>query len=138
MALIPEEMLQQSGDKALGIISVIPWNRFVDNPANKAFVADYHKKYGANPNNNAASAYEQMSFLLAGLKATNGDTNPDVLLPAIRKQKLSLPCGTISYNPDGVAIGDKYIVKVEKVEGKIAWVPVKKYSQILMKSPDEK
>ena len=134
----PEEMLQQVGDKTLGIVSVIRWCRFDENPVNKQFVDAFTAKYGEAPIFSTVSAYEQMSFLLEGLKATNGDTTPEVLNNAIRKIKLSLPSGITSFNEEGIAIGDHNIVRVEKVGEKVVWKPIKKFSQVLYKSPNEK
>ena len=135
---LPEAMLEQVGDKTLGMVSVIRWSRFDDNPVNKQFVDAFTKKYGVAPIPIAVSAYEQMSFLLEALKATNGDTRPDVLNAAIRKLKLSLPSGVTAYSEEGIAIGDHNIVRVEKVEGKIEWKPIRKFNQVLYKSPNEK
>jgi branched-chain amino acid transport system substrate-binding protein len=134
----PEEMLQQVGDKTLGILSVIRWCKLDENPVNKRFLDAFTKKYGEAPNYMGVTAYEQMSFLLEGLKATNGDTTPEVLNNAVRKVKLSLPSGTTSFNNEGIAIGDRNIVRVEKVGGKLVWKPIKKLDQVLYKSPGEK
>ena len=134
----PAEMLQQTGDKTLGIISVIRWTRFDTSPVNKTFVDTFVKKYGEYPTTNAVAAYDQMGFLLEALKATNGDTRLDALNPALKKVKLTLGAGVTQYNEDGIAIGDMSIVKVEKVEGKHAWVPIQKFSQVLYKADGEK
>ena len=135
---LPEAMLQQVGDKTVGIVSIIRWCRFDENPVNKQFLDAFIAKYGVVPMPVAVTAYEQMSFLLEGLKATNGDTTPEVLNNAIRKTKLSLPAGITSFNEEGIAIGDHSIVRVEKVEGKIVWKPIRKFYQSLYKSPNEK
>jgi branched-chain amino acid transport system substrate-binding protein len=135
---LPEAMLEQVGDKTMGVVSVIRWSKFDDNPMNKQFSDAFTKKYGVAPIPIAVSAYEQTSFLLEALKATNGDTRPEVLNNAIRKVKLSLPSGVTSYSEEGIAIGDHNIVRVEKVEGKIAWKPIRKFNQVLYKSPNEK
>jgi branched-chain amino acid transport system substrate-binding protein len=135
---IEEDMLQQVGDKTVGIVSVIRWCRFDENPINKAFVDAYTKKYRIAPIPKAASAYEQMSFLLEALKATNGDTTPEVLNQALRKLKLSLPAGMTSFSEEGIAIGDLNIVRVEKMEGMVGWKPIRKFNQVLYKSPNEK
>ncbi len=137
-AAFPAEMLQQTGDKTLGIISVIRWTRFDTSPVNKKFVDTFVKKYGEYPTTNAVAAYDQMGFLLEALKATNGDTRPDVLNPALKKVKLTLGAGVTQYREDGIAMGDMSIVKVEKVEGKHAWVPIKKFSQVIYKADGEK
>jgi hypothetical protein len=79
-----------------------------------------------------------MSFLLEALKATNGDTTPEVLNQALRKLKLSLPAGMTSFSEEGIAIGDLNIVRVEKMEGMVGWKPIRKFNQVLYKSPNEK
>jgi branched-chain amino acid transport system substrate-binding protein len=135
---VPEEMLEQLGDKTVGIVSVMRYCRFDENPVNKQFVDAFTAKYKEAPNFMGVSAYEQVSFLLEGLKATNGDTAPDVLNNAIRKLKLSLPSGITSFNEEGIAIGDHNILRVEKAGGKIVWKPIRKFNQVLYKSPNEK
>lgn len=134
----PEEMLQQTGDKTLGMISVIRWNRYINNPVNKQYMDTFVKTYGQPPNTNAAAAYDQTSFLLEGLKATNGDTRPEVLIPAIKKINLALPSGMTSYGEDGVAIGDMRILRVDKIGGKIVWNVIRTFEQVVYKSPNEK
>jgi branched-chain amino acid transport system substrate-binding protein len=134
----PAEMLQQTGDKTLGIVSVIRWTRFDPSPENKKFLDTFVKKYGEYPTTNAVAAYDQMGFLLEALKATSGDTNPDALNAALKKVKLTLGAGVTRYSEEGVAIGDMSIVRVDKVEGKHAWVPIKKFSQVLYKAAGEK
>jgi branched-chain amino acid transport system substrate-binding protein len=134
----PEEMLQQVGDRTIGMVSVIRWCRFDENPVNKQFVDAYTKRYGVAPIPIGTTAYEQMSFLLEALKATKGDTRAEVLNDAIRKVKLSLPGGMTAYSEEGIAIGDNNIIRVEKMAGVVVWKPVKKFSQVLYKSPNEK
>ena len=129
-ASFPDVMLNTVGPRAEGIISIHRWCLALDNPLNKKFVADFITKYKQDPHYLAAAAYEATSIALAGLQATNGETDPAVLGDAIRKIKMDLPSGMTSFTKEGVGIGNLNILKAVHKDGKITWSPIKAYKQV--------
>ena len=126
----PEVMLQEVGDKGVGIISIHRWCLNLDSPTNKQFVDAYVKKYGVDANYLSTAGYEDMSIILEAIKATGGDTRPEVLDDAIRKVKIDTPSGITSFNQEGVAIGDLHILEAAIMDGKIMWKPIFTYTQV--------
>src|SRR5262249_44677693 len=72
---IDSTILKAIGEAGLGQKSTTFWNMDFDNPANKAFVAAWDKKYGADrlPTYYAAQGYDSALAIGAALKAVNGD-----------------------------------------------------------------
>jgi branched-chain amino acid transport system substrate-binding protein len=134
-ASFPDVMLNDVGPRAAGIITIHRWCLALDNPLNKKFVEGFVKKNSAEPHYLAAAAYEATSIILEALKATGGETKPEILNDAIRNVKIDLPSGITSFNREGVGIGDLNILKAANKGGKIVWEPMIKYSQVPYLSP---
>jgi len=66
-------ILNAIGDSTVGIISASHWSEQLDNPANKAFVAAFQKKYNRMPTEYAAQGYDTALLLAAALKSAGGD-----------------------------------------------------------------
>jgi branched-chain amino acid transport system substrate-binding protein len=129
------EILNQLGDKALGVVYAGPYSPLLDNPANKEFVEKFKEKFGVVPTCWDALKYEEVQILLAGLKATGGDTNPDKLKKAIQSLQLDLPSGHLTFDEGRSAIRDQYIMKVEKVGGQYTGVIVKSFKGVKTRAP---
>lgn len=132
-----DEMLQGVGDSTIGMVSILRWNLLLDSPTNKNFVDNFVKTYQDNPRYLAASGYENTAIFLEAVKATGGNTKPEVINDAIRKVKIDLPSGITSFTEQGVGVGDLHILKVEKVNGKVMWTPIFTYSQLPYIAPSE-
>jgi len=102
----------------------------------RRFVDAYVKKYGYYPATLGASGYAATTAFLEAVKATGGDTSPEAIINALHRIKVDTPLGTISYTPEGLAIGDKYIVELIWVGERLDWEPVYKYSQIVLDVPE--
>lgn len=134
---LPSHVLTPLGDKAVGIIAETLYTPLIDTPMNQAYVADYMKKTGTTPMVQSAAIDQALLVYLAAVKATNGDTSPAKINEAIHKLKVDTPVGTIAFTPQGMGIGDMYIVESVKVADRIDWKPVLRYSQILLDMPEQ-
>ncbi len=65
-----ETMAEGVGEAAMGVNSGVRYHFSVDNPANKAFVEAYRKKYNAFPSSAAGEAYDGMSWWLDVVEKT--------------------------------------------------------------------
>lgn len=127
---IPDPVMQQMGDKIIGMVGPNLYLTFLDNPTNKSFLQAYKAKFKQDPDNMAVTAYASMVSVLKGLEATNGDTTPGKLKAALVNVKMDMPQGKFAFSPRRVAAQDLFITKIEKVDGVLKWTLAKTYPQI--------
>jgi branched-chain amino acid transport system substrate-binding protein len=107
------------GDVALGVVSAHLYSAAHDSAENKAFVDAFGKaNSGMRPNFMAVGGYDGMRLIYEALKKTNGATDGDALLAAMKGAAWTSPRGPISIDPaTRDIIQNIYIRKVEKVNG---------------------
>ena len=113
-------ILKAVGETALGINIGTHWNADFDNPANKKFMAEWTKKYGADrlPTNYAAQSYDTALAIAAALKAVNGDIkDPEKFRQAMMKADFQAVRGAFKFGANQHPIQDWYSTKVEKDGG---------------------
>jgi branched-chain amino acid transport system substrate-binding protein len=88
---------------------------------NQDFVAAYKKAYnGMRPNFMAVSGYDGMHLIYEALKKTNGDTDGDKLIAAMKGMAWESPRGPISTDPETRdIIQNIYVRRVERVNGEL-------------------
>jgi branched-chain amino acid transport system substrate-binding protein len=87
---------------------------------NKDYVAAFEKANNFRPNFMSVGGYDGMHLIYEALKKTNGDTDGDKLIGAMKGMKWESPRGPISIDPETRDIVQNiYIRKVEKVDGKL-------------------
>jgi len=93
--------LQAMGDAAVGLITMHHYNVDLANAENKAFVAAWHKEYGANttPDFMGVAAYDGMAAIVAAIQATKGKLDGDAALAALKGWKFASPRGPIMIDP---------------------------------------
>jgi branched-chain amino acid transport system substrate-binding protein len=116
-ALTEDDIINQIGDAALGIITAQPYSAAHDSPENKQFVADFKKAYGGmRPNLAAVHAYDGMHAIYEALKKTNGATDGARLVDAMKGLSFASPRGPVTIDPaTREMIQDVHIRKVERV-----------------------
>jgi branched-chain amino acid transport system substrate-binding protein len=132
-----ESLMGALGDDSTKLLTAMFWYRNYDHPANKKFVEAYKSKYGVLPEYWAVASYTATQVFLEGVKDAKGDTSPEVLNDAIRNVKTDTPIGPVSFDKDGVGIGNMYIIKGVKADGGYEFEVVKTYKNEVMKSPTE-
>lgn len=105
------------GDSAIGIQVSNPWFAQLDNPANKAFVAAFRKKYGRNPVFYAAFQYDVINLLNAAVKEAGGIKDKAKLRAAIEHANFHSVRGRFRFNVNHYPIQDEYIARVVKKNG---------------------
>jgi branched-chain amino acid transport system substrate-binding protein len=110
-------VLEVMGNPTIGLITSFHYSAAHDSPENKAFVKAYADANGGKlrPNFMAAAGYDGMAAIYEALKKTNGSTDGDKLIAAMKGMKLMSPRGPIMIDPDTRDIVQTvYIRKVEK------------------------
>ncbi len=113
-------VLEAMGDPTVGLITSFHYSAAHDSPENKAFVKTYAEVNGTKlrPNFMAAGGYDGMAAIYEALKKTNGDTNGDKVIAAMKGLKLTSPRGPLTIDPETRnPVQTVYIRKVEKTGG---------------------
>ena len=94
------KLAQLAGPAAEGAITGAAWLISNDTPGNKAFVEEYNKKYGTNPDQFAAQAYTGV-YILANAIKTAGSSDSTAIRDAMAKIKdLDTVLGKFSFDPN--------------------------------------
>lgn len=110
-----DDILNEMGDVALGVVTSHHYSADHPSAANKQFVEAYRKAYGGKrPNYMAVAAYDGMRILYTALQGTKGRTG-DALLDAMKGQTFESPRGPVLINAQTRDIvQDVYIRRVER------------------------
>ncbi|WIM14257.1 ABC transporter substrate-binding protein [Enhydrobacter sp.] len=116
-----DDQLNGMGDVMVGVINAHNYSANHDSAVNRAFVAAFKKaNNGMRPNFMAVGGYDGMHLIYAALKKTNGNTDGDKLMAAIKGMAWESPRGPISIDPQTRDIVQNiYIRKVGKVDGEL-------------------
>jgi branched-chain amino acid transport system substrate-binding protein len=139
---VDESLLQQMGDDALGAITGNWYSAQLDNPINKRFVAAIQKDYKVDPGVYAAETYVCGEVLDAAVKAVNGNVEDKAnFMKALKGVNLKESIrGPMRFDEWGNVVGNNYIRKVERKDGKLVNAVVKTYpdlSQFWTYKPEE-
>jgi branched-chain amino acid transport system substrate-binding protein len=120
-SLTEDDIVNQIGDAALGIITSHHYSAAHDSAENKAFVAAFEKANdGLRPNFAAVQSYDGMRLIYEALKKTSGATDGEALVNAMRGMSWTSPRGPVSIDPaTRETIQNIYIRKVERTNGKL-------------------
>jgi branched-chain amino acid transport system substrate-binding protein len=128
---ILHEIPPAAADAMVGEKCATTYYTSLDTDINKQFVAAIKAKFGYMAEEADAGAYLGAQVVLNALTATGGDTTPAKLRDAIMKVDFMSPEGRIRFDPQTrFPIRDIYIIKIDKVGGEFAWVPVKTYKDV--------
>ncbi len=102
MDLIPDNKLQDMGEAAIGTIVMGHYARDLDNPQNKAFVAEWHKAYGPDsyPDFMSAAGWDTMHAIFDTIKKLNGDLSDGAkVVDALKGWSTNGPRGHVMIDP---------------------------------------
>jgi branched-chain amino acid transport system substrate-binding protein len=128
-----ESDLPAIGDSALGLVTALHYTPYLDNAANKSFVAAYKAKYGKDevPSIASVAAWDGMRLIAEMVRATNGVADGDKALAAVKGFKWDSPRGAVSIDAKTREIvNNVYIRRVEKIDGQLGNKPFKTYPAV--------
>jgi branched-chain amino acid transport system substrate-binding protein len=116
--IVDDDDLPSTGDALVGVVTAGLYSAAHPSQLNKDFTAAYKKATGHRANFIAVSGYDGMNLIYLALKATNGSTDADTVVGAMKGMKWESPRGPISIDPRTRDIVQNiYIRKVQKVDG---------------------
>ena len=116
-----DEILNDMGDVALGLVTSHPYSASHNSPANKKFVEAFMKQSkGIRPNFFGVAAYDGMRVIYEAIKATKGTGDGEALVNAMKGQIFESPRGPIYIDAQTRDIVQNvYIRRVERVNGQL-------------------
>jgi branched-chain amino acid transport system substrate-binding protein len=131
MTAFDEAVLRNMGDEALGIITACWYSAEIDNPINKKFVAAFRNDWKYDPGFYAAATYVEGGVLEAALQAVNGKIeDKPAFMKALRAIKVETARGPVAFDEYGNIVGNVYIRKVERREGRLVNTVIYTYPNV--------
>jgi len=131
MTAFDEAVLRNMGDEALGIITACWYSAEVDNPINKKFAAAFRNEWKYDPGFYAAATYVEGAVLEAALLAVNGKIeDKHSFMKALRAIKVETARGPVAFDLYGNIVGNVYIRKVERKEGRLVNTVIYTYPNV--------
>jgi branched-chain amino acid transport system substrate-binding protein len=138
-----QSSLQSMGDEAIGHVGALIWAPTLANPANRAFMQLAEAKVKRTPSYFHAVMYSAGRWIIEAAKSLNGAIEDrERFLGALRRASETTedPRGPITMDEYGNPTENVYIVKVEKVNGRLQNTVIHTYpmvSQFWTYRPDE-
>lgn len=123
--LLDDDLLNDMGDAALGVVSSHHYSAANPSPANRAFVEAFRKaNNGMRPNFMAVGGYDGIHLIVEALKKTGGNTDGTALVEAMKGMSWTSPRGPVTIDAKTRDIVQNvYMHKVERVDGQLYNIP---------------
>ena len=120
-SVVDDEILNDMGDVALGVITSHPYSASHNSAMNKKFVEAYLKQSkGIRPNFFGVAAYDGMRVIYEAIKTTKGKGDGQALVDGMKGQIFESPRGPIFIDAQTRDIVQNvYIRRVERVNGQL-------------------
>ena len=120
MTALDEAVLRNMGDEALGVRTACWYSAELANPINRKFAADFRREHKYDPGFYAAATYVNAAVLETALAAIKGRVeDKPALIKALRAVKVATARGPVSFDTYGNVVGDVFIRRVERKEGRL-------------------
>jgi len=141
MTAFDEALLSNMGDEALGILTACWYSAEIDNPINRKFAPAFRAEAKYDPGFYAAATYTNGAVFQAALEAIKGKLeDKQAFMKALRATKVDTCRGPVSFDAYGNVVGNVYIRKVERKEGRLVNSVIHTYpnvSQFWTYKPEE-
>jgi branched-chain amino acid transport system substrate-binding protein len=115
-----DDILNDMGDVALGVITSMHYSAAHPSAANKAYVEGFKKLNGMRPNFHSVGGYDGMRLIYRALEATKGNADGEALVNAMKGLQFESPRGPVTIDPASRdPIQNVYLRKVEKQNGEL-------------------
>jgi branched-chain amino acid transport system substrate-binding protein len=116
--IVDDDDLPSTGDALVGVVTAGIYSAAHPSQINKDYAAAYQKASGHRANFISVGGYDGMNLIYEALKKTNGKTDADTVIGAMKGMTWESPRGTISIDPrTRDIVQNVYIRKVQKVDG---------------------
>ena len=131
MTAFDEVAVRNMGDYALGAISSCWYTAQLDNAINKRFVETYRKENNYDPGQYASGTYLYGEVLAAAIGALKGKIeDKNAFIKALRAVRVDTLRGPIKLDEYGNVVGNIYIRKVEKKDGRLVNTNIQTYKDV--------
>ena len=141
MTALDEAVLRNMKYEAIGIITTCWYSAKLDTPLNQKFVEAFRAEAKYDPGFYAAATYVEAAVLEAALKAVKGRIeDKTAFMKALRGIKVDTVRGRVAFDQYGNVVGNVYIRKVEREEGRLVNTVIYTYpnvSQFWTYKPEE-
>ena len=129
---LDDALLKSFGDEAVGAISATFYSADYASDTNRRFVAAMARDYDVVPGAYSAGTYLAGQCIEAGLQALDGRSDDKkALVDAIRGLRLTDTLrGPMSFDTSGNAVGDVFIRRCERRDGKLVNATIKTYERV--------
>ena len=108
------------GDEALGTITACWYSAELDNPIKPEIRGDFPRRAQVRSGFYAAATYVEGAVLEATLQAIKGNVeDKDAFMKAVRSLRVDTVRGPVSFDAYGNVIGNVYIRRVVRKEGRL-------------------
>src|SRR5499427_4849269 len=127
-----DALLKSLGDEAVGVISAAWYSAETDTPSNKRFVADMLKDYNVLPGGYSAGMYIAGQCIEAAIQKSGGKADDrKAFAEALHQVSLTdTPRGPVQFDHFGNVVGDVFIRKCERKDGKLVNTIIKTYPKV--------
>jgi branched-chain amino acid transport system substrate-binding protein len=120
MTALDEAVLRNMGDEALGILTACWYSAELANPLNKAFAESFRKEFKYDPGFYAAATYVEGAVLQAAAEKVKGKVeDKQAFMKALRDTDTFTVRGPVKFDQYGNVVGDVFIRRVERKEGRL-------------------
>ena len=110
-----DDILNDMGDVALGVINSMHYSAAHDSPMNKEYVAAMRKAANLRANFHSVGGYDGIHLIYKALEATKGDTSGERLVEAMKGMSWESPRGPMSIDRETRdVIQNVYVRRVER------------------------
>jgi len=120
MTALDEAVLRNMGDEALGIVTSCWYSAEIQNPINQKFAAAFRNEWKYDPGFYAAATYTEAAVLDQTLQRIKGNIEDKPgFMKAVRSGTFDTCRGPVRFDQYGNVVGNIYIRKVERKEGRL-------------------
>jgi len=131
MTALDEAVLRNMGDEALGIVTSCWYSAEIQNPINQKFVDTFRKDWKYDPGFYAAATYTEAAVLDATLQKIKGNVEDKAgFMKAVRSGTFDTCRGPVRFDQYGNVVGNIYIRKVERKDGRLVNSNVHTYKDV--------
>ena len=112
-----EDVIRAVGEGMQGMFNSSHWNRDIDNPQNRRFVADFEKNYGRLPTLYASQGYDAALLIDSAVRAVKGRIDDkNAFRAALRKADFKSVRGAFRFNSNHYPVQDYYLRLIARDE----------------------